>query len=112
MTITNRPLMPRLLCVIGLLSPISSHALIADEAMSKVKQSICKEDQTVEQMLDHSIKTTYQRDIGWRYFQQDNYIDVERAVLINKGIEMRYRWRVEADGSFKPQSDRAEKLCL
>lgn len=112
MIITHSRLVRLLSCALGLMLPLSSYAISSDEALSKVKQSICKDQQTIEQILERTIKSTYQRDIGWRYFQQDAFIDVERAVLINKGIEMRYRWRVEADGTFKPQSDRAERLCL
>lgn len=96
--------------ILGLL-PLSCLALTADEAMHMVKQTVCKEGLTIEQVLDSSIKATYQRDIGWRYFQQEAYVDIERAVLINKSSELRYRWRVDANGGMAPASDRAEKLC-
>ena len=89
----------------------SGWALDVDQASTQVKNLACKDNLTVEQMLDQSIKSHSQRDIGWRNFQEDGYIDVERAVLINKSMEMRYRWRVKADNSITPQSDRAEKLC-
>lgn len=88
-----------------------SWALDADQASAQVKNLPCKDNLTVEQVLDQSIKSHSQRDIGWRNFQEDGYIDVERAVLINKSMEMRYRWRVKADNSITPQGDRAEKLC-
>ncbi|MEY4211734.1 MAG: hypothetical protein RLZ92_2115 [Pseudomonadota bacterium] len=89
----------------------SSWALDAEQASAQVKNLPCKDNLTVEQTLDQSIKSHSQRDIGWRQFQEDDYIDIERAVLINKSMEMRYRWRVKADNSITPQSDRAEKLC-
>lgn len=89
----------------------SGWALDADQASAQVKNLPCKDNLTVEQALDQSIKSHSQRDIGWRHFQENDYIDVERAVLINKSMEMRYRWRVKADNSITPQGDRAEKLC-
>lgn len=100
-----------ILALIGMLLPFSCLAITADEAMSLVKQSMCKDGLTIEQVLDRSIKSTYQRDVGWRHFQEESYIDIERAVLINKSSELRYRWRVDLSGTMVPQSDRAEKLC-
>lgn len=81
------------------------------QAAAQVKSLSCKENLTVDQTLDKSIKSHSQRDIGWRAFQEDDFFDIERAVLINKGMELRYRWRVSIDGSVKPQNERAEKLC-
>ena len=86
-------------------------AIDADEAMSKVKALFCKDGQSIEQILDQSIRSRAQRDIGWRRFKEENYIDVERAVLITKGMEFRYRWRAQSDGSITPQNERTEKLC-
>lgn len=85
--------------------------LTGDQAMQSVKIQACKDGLTIEQVLDQSVKSNFQRDIGWRYFLQEDYIDVERSVLINKGMETRYRWRIDANGNIKPQTDRAEKLC-
>lgn len=89
----------------------SAHALTAEESIDKVKHQACKGNMTVEQALDHTLKSHSQRDLGWRTFPGNGFIDVERAVLINKGMEMRYRWRVEAQGSVGPENERAEKLC-
>ncbi|NBV74665.1 MAG: hypothetical protein EBR59_01400 [Methylococcaceae bacterium] len=86
-------------------------AIDADEVMNKVKSMPCKNDQTVDQILEQTIRSRAQRDIGWRRFQEDNYVDVERAVLITKGMEFRYRWRAQNDGSIAPQNERTEKLC-
>ena len=89
----------------------ASHALDMTEATNQVKALPCKDDQTIEQTLDSSVRRGSQRDLGWRTFQEADYYDIERAVLINKGMELRYRWRVSATGGIAPQSDRAEKLC-
>jgi hypothetical protein len=71
--------------VLLLLSGISySWALDADQASAQVKNLPCKDNLTVEQVLDQSVRSHSQRDIGWR---------------------------VKADNSITPQSDRAEKLC-
>lgn len=106
------PCFPHLKPLLLALLPTTALAIDADDAMLKVKASSCKDNQSIEQMLDQSIKIHSQRDIGWRYFQQEGYVDIERAVLINKGMEMRYRWRIDGNGAIKPESDRAEKLCL
>jgi len=102
----------RLLVLMIPLLPSLACAITADEALQQVKNVPCKDNQSIEQILDQSVKSHYQRDIGWRQFQQDDYFDIERAVLINKGREMRYRWRVDLTGAIKPENERAEKLCL
>lgn len=89
----------------------AASALTEEEATLRIKSQACKGGQTVEKVLDGSIKSHSQRDLGWRTFPGNGFIDVERAVLINKGMEMRYRWRVEAGGSIGPENERAEKLC-
>lgn len=87
-------------------------ALDAEEAVRRTQAQLCKDEQTVGQTLDRAIKSHTQRDLGWRTFPGDGYIDVERAVLLNKGMELRYRWRVEGkSGSVGPENERAEKLC-
>ncbi len=98
----------------GLILTVASAAAMAltdEEAVQKTRSTACKNSMTVEQALDHAIKSHSQRDLGWRTFPGNGYIDVERAVLINKGMEMRYRWRVETQGTVGPENERAEKLC-
>ena len=91
-----------------------SHAGLAldiNQAAEQVKSLPCRDGETVEQILDNSIKHRSQRDLGWRTFQETNYYDIERAVLINKSMELRFRWRVLNDGSIAPQNNRAKQLC-
>ncbi|MBS4052380.1 MAG: hypothetical protein KGZ69_14425 [Methylomonas sp.] len=89
----------------------TSPAVDIHQASQQVKARFCKDNLTIDQTLDKSIKSHSQRDIGWRVFEEDGYYDIERAVLINKAMELRYRWRVFADGSMQPQNERAENLC-
>lgn len=98
-------------CLLMAVLPLNAHALSEEEATQKTRAQPCKNGMTVEQVLDQSIKSHSQRDLGWRTFPGNGYIDVERAILINKGMEMRYRWRVEAQGTVGPENERAEKLC-
>ena len=89
----------------------SSLAITPEQASEQIKTMPCKESMTVDQILDQSIRSHSQRDIGWRTFQEEGYMDIERAVLINKGMELKYRWRVQMDGSISAQNDRATALC-
>ena len=89
----------------------SASALDCDAATAQVKAMICKDNMTIDQTLERSIKNNSQRDVGWRSFQEDGYIDVERAILVSKATELHYRWRVRNDGSILAESERAEKLC-
>ncbi len=57
----------------------------------------CK-GRSVKVALKGSIKKHSQRDLGWRVFYQDEHIDVERAILVNKGRKSRYRWRINQQG--------------
>lgn len=94
-----------------LITSSTAFALNEEEAIQKTKTQACKDNLTVEQTLNRTIKGHSQRDLGWRTFPGNGYIDAERAVLINKGMELRYRWRVESDGGVGPENERAEKLC-
>lgn len=88
------------------------HAASAEaEALQRIAQQPCSGGATVAEALDRVIKSRSQRDLGWRSFPGNGYIDVERAVLVNKGMELRYRWRVETQGAVGPENERAEKLC-
>lgn len=90
----------------------SAAALDRDQAQQKVKELTCKNNLNVEASLDQAVKAHSQRDIGWQVFEESGYFDVERSVLVSKGVEFRYRWRVFQDGRIQAENDRAEKLCL
>ncbi len=86
----------------------SEQSAMAEE---KVKTFDCK-GKPVQEVLKGKIKRHSQRDLGWRVFYQDEYIDVERAILVNKGRKSRYRWRIDQQGNIFPVSKKAKKLCL
>lgn len=94
------------------LSTVMAMTTNADRAMDQVKNLACKDNLTVEQALAQSIRNHSQRDIGWRMFPEQDFIDIERAVLVNKAKELRYRWRVDANGTISALSDKAQALCM
>jgi hypothetical protein len=75
-----------------------------------VKSSPCL-GQTIEEALKNKIHIRSQRDLGWQVFNEEGQFEVERAFLMNKSMQLRFRWRVNADGSIAPVSKRAESLC-
>lgn len=107
-TRTARSFMIAFLCV-GVSN--ISFAITPEQASEQVKNLPCKNNLTADQILDQSIKSHSQTDIGWHIFQEDGYFDVERAILVNKGMELHYRWRVQLDGSIAAENDRTISLC-
>lgn len=95
---------------LALNSPVL-HALSEEEAVQRVKTQACRGSLAVADVLDQAMHNRSQRDLGWRVFPGDGFVDVERAVLINKGMELRYRWRVDRQGAIGPENERAERLC-
>ncbi len=91
------------------LSQLASAAPSESEAQQLVQNQACKDGESVAQFLDH--KSSSHRDLGWRVFPADGGFDVERAFLASKSMELRYRWRVGADGQVQAVSDRAQNLC-
>lgn len=76
-----------------------------------VKNSNCLPGKTIEDALKDKINTHTQRDLGWRVFNEDGKFEVERAFLMNKSMQLRFRWRVNQDGIVQPVGSRAESLC-
>jgi len=88
-----------------------AHAQIdASNVEATVKSAPCL-GQTIEDVLKNKIHIRSQRDLGWQVFNEDGQFEVERAFLMNKSMQLRFRWRVNADGSIAPVSKRAESLC-
>lgn len=77
-----------------------------------VKNAMCLEGKTIDNALKDKIKMRSQRDLGWQVFNEDGQFEVERAFLMNKSMQLRFRWHVNPDGSIKPVSSRAESLCV
>ena len=76
-----------------------------------VKNSICIDDQSIAEIVSKKVKRRSQRDLGWQVYKEGDQYDVERAILISKGMRIRYRWRVSNEGKVQPVSKRAKKLC-
>ena len=97
-----------------LLLPIAHLAIAdSDEAAVQeiVKKASCLAQQTIEETLNNKIHTGSQRDLGWLVFKENDLYEVERAFLMNKSMQLRFRWRVNADNSITPLSKRAQSLC-
>ena len=86
-------------------------AISSDEASQQIKNQPCKNNLTVEQILDQSVKRYAQHDAGWHIFHEQDHYDVEREISLNKSTELRFRWRVSADGGITANNERTEHLC-
>lgn len=80
------------------------------DAKEAVMKQPCQEGKTVDQYLSEKTRHS-QRDLGWRVFPADGGVDVERAFMASKAMEIRYRWRVTGQGQVTPANSRAENLC-
>lgn len=76
-----------------------------------VRTSHCIDNQSIDDVLKDKIRTMSQRDLGWHVFKEEDQYEVERAFLINKSMQLRFRWHVNTDGSISPVGKRAESLC-
>lgn len=99
--------------ILNLLVAINSAYAQIDETTVEeiVKNSPCLDGLTIDAALKDKIKIRSQRDLGWQVFKEDGQFDVERAFLMNKSMQLRFRWHVNADGNIAPVSNRAESLC-
>ena len=89
-----------------------SYAQTNEEKVEElVRTSHCINNLSVDDVLKDKIRTMSQRDLGWHVFKEEEQYDVERAFLINKSMQLRFRWHVNADGSISPVGKRAESLC-
>jgi len=80
------------------------------EALQTVESLRCGNTTLALRMADQA-RIHSRRDLGWRFYPGDNYIDVERAMRVSKSMETRYRWRVWATGSVEAISSPAQQLC-
>lgn len=98
--------------ILVLISPVLCSEINLMLAEDLVKNASCLKNRNIEQALKHKIKLISQRDLGWQVFDENGEFEVERAFLINKSMQLRFRWHVSPDGRVKPVSSRAEALCL
>ena len=80
-------------------------------AEEKVKSASCLDGLTIEQVLKNKFHSRSQRDLGWQVFKEQDQYDVERAFLMSKSMQLRFRWHVNAEGIISPDGGRAESLC-
>ncbi|MGY6277161.1 hypothetical protein [Methylomonas sp. MgM2] len=92
------------------LSPTAYAADPYQTAKNLVTHQGCIHGETVDELLDHKIRPS-RRDLGWRVFETDDGYIVERAFLVSKSMEIRYRWHVDAQGTIYAANSRTENLC-
>jgi hypothetical protein len=112
--LTHRKKPTKLLCMVlnMVLAVNSAYAQIDETTVEElVKNSPCLDGLTIEASLKDKIRIRSQRDLGWQVFKEEDQFDVERAFLMNKSMQLRFRWHVNTDGSITPISSRAESLC-
>jgi hypothetical protein len=99
--------------LLNLLLAINNAYAQLDEIKAEeiVKNSICIDNLSVDDVLKDKIKIRSQRDLGWQVYKEDDQYDVERAFLMNKSMQLRFRWHVNKDGTIAPDGKRAESLC-
>lgn len=113
LTHSKKPMKWFLVIILHLLTPSNSAYAQIDETTVEelVKNSPCLDGLTIENALKDKIKIRSQRDLGWQVFKEEGQFEVERAFLMKKSMQLRFRWHVNADGSINPVSSRAESLC-
>ncbi len=81
-------------------------------AEEKVKTALCFDGQTIDQVLKDKFHTRSQRDLGWQVFKEQYQYDVERAFLMSKSMQLRFRWHVNAEGVISSDGGRSSSLCV
>lgn len=64
------------------------HALQRTKLVQTIKNQPCKNNLTVEQILDQSVKLCAQHDAGWHIFHEQDHYDVEREIILNKTLPL------------------------
>lgn len=100
-----------LILIAALIPAIATPEDFSAQAVQTVMSAPCLDTRSIEQTLSATIKRSTQRDLGWHVFPETSYVDVERSILLNKSMRLRYRWRVFPDGRVVPANERATKLC-
>ena len=70
----------------------------------------CAHGESVDEVLDRKVRPS-RRDLGWRVFEADDGYIVERAFMVSKSMEIRYRWHVSSQGEVYAENSRTENLC-
>lgn len=112
---TNTRLSISWLLMVLLLSGAGQQAVASTStpnlAEERVRTQTCQGDDNVDAFLSRKSRHS-QPDMGWRVFgTDDGGFDVERAFMVSKAMEIRYRWHVSGQGEISPVNRRAEELC-
>lgn len=65
------------------------------QAESLVKNLPCTEGGTVGQYLDKKAKIPAIEDLGWKAYPRDNGFEIERFMLLDQTMQLRYKWEVD-----------------
>ena len=78
------------------------------EAMKRVKNLPCKKGGTVDTYLNKKAAIPAIKDLGWNVFpSSDGGFDVERLMILNNKLKLKYRWQVDKYGTVKATNGKA-----
>ncbi len=66
---------------------------------------------TIGRSLEQLSQIHSRRDLGWRYYPGNGYVDVERAFRVSKSMVVRYGWRVTEMNQVIAITPSALNLC-
>lgn len=92
---------------------MSADALAMDPAIqNEIELAECPNGEKLKQVLEKKSHSPAHRDLGWRLFDDSTQgLIIERAFLVNKGMELRYRWRRTDQDHYIASNERAHHIC-
>ena len=73
----------------------------------KVKRLPCTHGGTVAEFLDKKASIPAFEDVGWIVTPYNGDFEVERLMLFNGTIKLKYQWIVNSNGIVVPKNDKA-----
>ena len=83
-----------------------------EEAEETVKNLPCSEGGTVDQYLTRKAAIPAVEDLGWTTSSWKDGFYVERLLLLDQTMPMRYRWHVDLKGKVKPVNGKAMGIAV
>ncbi|MCK4620682.1 MAG: hypothetical protein KAT62_00565 [Desulfuromonadales bacterium] len=77
------------------------------EAQQAVMQLPCKTGGTVDQYLDNKAAIPAIEDLGWHVYPTEYGYEVERLLLLNQRMQLKYRWKYLESGEITPLNGKA-----
>ncbi len=78
------------------------------EAEKRVKNLPCKKGGTIDMYLNKNAAIPAIEDLGWNVFpSSDGAFDVERLMILNNKLKLKYRWHVDKYGKVKASNGKA-----